>query len=55
MFPEGKVNQSGKLLRLKWGVGKLITDAKSAKVPWVIPFHFIGMPTNKPVFLPFVN
>ncbi|ORX67053.1 hypothetical protein DL89DRAFT_259590 [Linderina pennispora] len=38
VFPEGKVNQDDSLLRLKWGVGRLIME--SDRVPIVVPmFH----------------
>jgi monolysocardiolipin acyltransferase len=40
IFPEGKVNQMGKLLPVRWGVGKLVADAKIT--PAVLPFYHIG-------------
>ncbi|XP_076362654.1 tafazzin, phospholipid-lysophospholipid transacylase isoform X5 [Tachypleus tridentatus] len=52
-FPEGKVNLMTKEFhRLKWGVGRLITETKIC--PLVIPFWHIGMdevlPSKKPYF-----
>ncbi|KAH7334033.1 acyltransferase-domain-containing protein [Rhizoctonia solani] len=46
VFPEGKVNQEscqagGKLLRFKWGVGRMIMS--TTKVPVIIPMHISGL------------
>ena len=41
IFPEGKVNQVGKLLPLRWGVGKLIDSCSPP--PVVIPIYHHGM------------
>ncbi|KAB5590627.1 Tafazzin [Ceratobasidium theobromae] len=46
VFPEGKVNQAschpdGKLIRFKWGVGRMIMSA--AKTPVIIPMHISGL------------
>lgn len=49
MFPEGKVNMEGKgLLRLKWGVGRMIADLK--KVPIVLPFWHLGRSADDTCF-----
>jgi len=48
MFSEGKVNQSGKLLRLKWGIGKLV--ARSPVTPIVLPFYHKGMEQVMPLY-----
>uniref|UniRef100_A0A5S6QX95 Tafazzin family protein n=1 Tax=Trichuris muris TaxID=70415 RepID=A0A5S6QX95_TRIMR len=41
VFPEGRVNFSRAPMRLKWGVGRLINEAK--RVPMVLPIWHIGM------------
>ncbi|QRV95584.1 acyltransferase [Ceratobasidium sp. AG-Ba] len=46
IFPEGKVNQEscvpgGKLLRFKWGVGRMIMS--TTKTPVIIPMHITGL------------
>lgn len=45
IFPEGKVNYTGMLGPLRWGVGKLVCDARarSNRDPVVLPFYHSGM------------
>ncbi|PRP78913.1 hypothetical protein PROFUN_13289 [Planoprotostelium fungivorum] len=53
MFPEGYVNQTGKMRRFKWGVGRMIES--SEKAPWILPIYIKGfdqmMPEGK-VYIP---
>lgn len=50
IFPEGHVNETGNICRLKWGVGRLV--AESIQTPIVIPFWQLGLddvlPNKKP-------
>ncbi|OQR69096.1 tafazzin-like [Tropilaelaps mercedesae] len=51
IYPEGRVNMNpSEFLRLKWGVGRLMTDSNVC--PLVIPFWHMGMdsvlPNTKP-------
>lgn len=41
LFPEGRVNMDHTYIRLKWGVGRLVSDAKV--LPIVIPVVHVGM------------
>jgi monolysocardiolipin acyltransferase len=56
IFPEGKVNQDKEYMRLKWGVGRLVMEARD--VPLVVPIYHEGlehvMPLNRkyPIPLP---
>jgi monolysocardiolipin acyltransferase len=40
VFPEGKINLEKEIIRLKWGVGRLIADCK--ETPIVLPFFHFG-------------
>ena len=51
IFPEGKVNDEKKHLRLKWGVGRLVADAE--QTPIVLPFYHFGMDDILPNKLPY--
>lgn len=45
LFPEGKVNYTGQLFPLKWGIGKIICDVvrSGGSVPIVLPFYHSGI------------
>ncbi|XP_003743468.1 tafazzin homolog [Galendromus occidentalis] len=52
IYPEGRVNTNPKeFLRLKWGVGRLISDSRDC--PIVIPFWHIGMDKLLPNIEPY--
>ncbi|OWF48313.1 tafazzin-like [Mizuhopecten yessoensis] len=46
IFPEARVNQTQELIRYKWGVGRMITEAK--ELPVVVPFFHLGMDSVSP-------
>jgi monolysocardiolipin acyltransferase len=45
LFPEGRINYTGQLGHLRWGIGKVFCDAVEAtgSVPRVLPFYHSGM------------
>ncbi|KYR00452.1 tafazzin family protein [Tieghemostelium lacteum] len=51
IFPEGKVNQSDKLLYFKWGVGRLVGEyyLKTGKYPILLPVHIKGLEKSMPL------
>ncbi|CAF3956001.1 unnamed protein product [Rotaria sp. Silwood2] len=51
VFPEAKVNITKELMRLKWGVGRLIAEAKIC--PLVVPFYHLGMDSVLPNVEPY--
>ncbi|KAJ2855335.1 Lyso-phosphatidylcholine acyltransferase, partial [Coemansia asiatica] len=50
VFPEGRVNQTDRLLRLKWGVGRMVME--SERTPVVIPMIIRGMREVLPMYQP---
>lgn len=52
MFPEGKVNLQKEQMRLKWGIGRLIADAKVT--PIVLPIFHIGFDKILPNKSPYI-
>ncbi|KAJ2222124.1 Lyso-phosphatidylcholine acyltransferase [Coemansia sp. RSA 485] len=50
VFPEGRVNQTDRLLRLKWGVGRMVME--SERTPVVIPMLIRGMREVLPMYQP---
>ena len=54
LYPEGKVNESRENTRLKWGVGRLISEC--SVTPIVIPIFHLGMekvfPNERIIHLP---
>nr|CAD7590955.1 unnamed protein product [Timema genevievae] len=52
IFPEGKVSMTRELIRLKWGVGRLIYD--SPVIPIVIPMWHSGMDNILPNDPPYI-
>lgn len=46
LFPEGRIHFDGRLGPLRWGVGKLVCDAKAhsgGADPIILPFYHTGM------------
>ena len=53
IYPEGKVNTNPKIdLRLKWGVGRLISECKV--LPIVIPIYHLGLDSILPNVTPYI-
>jgi len=51
-YPEGRVNAYDKSIRLKWGVGRLITECNTD--PIVVPFCHLGMDDLLPNRTPYI-
>lgn len=53
IYPEAKVNQTAKMLRFKWGIGRIVMDMDHE--PIVIPIWHEGMEKTKPLYDPVVH
>src|SRR5688572_3652511 len=51
IFPEGRVNQDEKLLRFKWGLGRLISEThqRIGITPIVLPIYIQGLDKSMPL------
>ncbi|KXZ50554.1 hypothetical protein GPECTOR_16g729 [Gonium pectorale] len=52
VFPEGRINFDGRLGPLRWGVGKLVCEARQlagGTDPWVLPFYHSNMGSVMPL------
>lgn len=52
LYPEGQVNLTKENMRLKWGVGRLISESKIP--PIVIPIFHLGMDSILPNTKPYI-
>ena len=43
IFPEARVNQERDLIRLKWGIGRMVSECAAPLVPVVLPVAHRGM------------
>jgi len=52
LYPEGKVNESKENIRVKWGVGRLISECRVP--PIVVPIYHFGMDSILPNRKPYI-
>ncbi|XP_061187651.1 tafazzin-like [Saccostrea echinata] len=52
VFPEGKINLEKTYMRFKWGIGRLLTEAKQC--PIVLPYYHMGMDDALPTKTPYI-
>ena len=52
LYPEGRVNLTKENMRLKWGIGRLVSECK--QLPIIVPIYHLGMDSILPNVKPYI-